>query len=290
MKREYYFWVVGGDLRQVKLAQLLQLDGHTAQTYAMERRPEEGGLSGSDTLKGIEGADCVILPLPAAGKAGMLNAPLSDRKVPLAALAQALGPGQLVCGGKLPAEFVAQAQARGAAVRDYFQREELAVKNAVPTAEGAIQIAMEELPTTLFGCRVLVIGFGRLGKLLSHRLKGLGARVTVSARSYQDLAWIEAYGYCGERTGELKGWLCSYDLVINTVPARVLGEEELEDLSEDCLVIDLASRPGGVDFEAAARLGVKAIWALSLPGKVAPVTSGKIIRDTVYHILQEEEP
>lgn len=290
MKREYYFWVVGGDLRQVKLAQLLQLDGHTTQTYAMELRPEQGDLSGSDTLKGIERADCVILPLPAAGEAGMLNAPLSDRKVPLSSVVQAMRPGQLLCGGKLSQDLQALARELGVPVCDYFAREELAVKNAVPTAEGAIQIAMEELPTTLFGARVLVIGFGRLGKLLSHRLKGLGARVTVSARSYQDLAWIEAYGYCAERTGELKGWLCSYDLVVNTVPARVLGAAELEDLSPDCLVIDLASRPGGVDFEAAARLGVKVIWALSLPGKVAPVTSGKIIRDTVYHILQEAEP
>lgn len=290
MKREYYFWVVGGDLRQVKLAQLLQLDGHTTQTYAMELRPEQGDLSGSDTLKGIERADCVILPLPAAGEAGMLNAPLSDRKVPLAAVVQAMRPGQILCGGKLTPELQQLAQDRDIAVYDYFAREELAVKNAIPTAEGAIQIAMEELPTTLFGSRVLVIGFGRLGKLLAHRLKGLGARVTVSARSYQDLAWIEAYGYCAERTDQLEGWLCNYDLIVNTVPALVLGEAELEDLSPDCLVIDLASRPGGVDFESAAVLGIKAIWALSLPGKVAPVTSGKIIRDTIYHILQEAEP
>ena len=290
LKREYYFWVVGGDLRQVKLAQLLQLDGHTTQTYAMELRPEQGDLSGSDTLKGIERADCVILPLPAAGEAGMLNAPLSDRKVPLAAVVQAMRPGQILCGGKLTPELQQLAQDRDIAVYDYFAREELAVKNAIPTAEGAIQIAMEELPTTLFGSRVLVIGFGRLGKLLAHRLKGLGARVTVSARSYQDLAWIEAYGYCAERTDQLEGWLCNYDLIVNTVPALVLGEAELEDLSPDCLVIDLASRPGGVDFESAAVLGIKAIWALSLPGKVAPVTSGKIIRDTIYHILQEAEP
>lgn len=289
MKREYYFWVVGGDLRQVKLAQLLQLDGHTTQTYAMELRPEQGDLSGSDTLKGIDRADCVILPLPAAGEAGMLNAPLSDRKVPLAAVVQAMRPGQILCGGKLTPELQQLARDRDIGVYDYFAREELAVKNAIPTAEGAIQIAMEELPTTLFGSRVLVIGFGRLGKLLAHRLKGLGARVTVSARSYQDLAWIEAYGYCAERTDQLEGWLCNYDLIVNTVPALVLGEAELEDLSPDCLVIDLASRPGGVDFESAAVLGIKAIWALSLPGKVAPVTSGKIIRDTIYHILQEAE-
>ena len=290
LKQEYYFWVVGGDLRQVKLAQLLQSDGHTVQTFAMEQRPEPGELTGSDTLKGVERADCVILPLPCAGEEGMLNAPLSDRRISLEAVIRAMRPGQILCGGRMPHALTALARQRELAVYDYFEREELAVKNAVPTAEGALQIAMEELPTTIFGARVLVIGFGRVGKLLAHRLKGLGARVTVSARSYQDLAWIEAYGYCGERTDQLQGWLCNYDLILNTVPAPVLGEALLEDLSPDCLVIDLASRPGGVDFESAAALGVKVIWALSLPGKVAPVTSGRIIRDTIYHILQEVEP
>lgn len=289
MKRELYFWVLGGDLRQVKLAQLLQLDGHTVQTCAMEQRPEAGGLTGSDTLRGMERADCVILPLPAA-EGGVLHAPLSGRKLPLDAVLAAMEPGQILCGGRMDAKFLHQAEEKGVRAFDYFAREELAVRNAVPTAEGAIQIAMEELGTTLFGARVLVIGYGRIGRLLAHRLKGLGARVTVSARKYEDLAWIEAFGCCAERTGELEGWLCSYDLIINTVPAPVLGEALLEDVSPECLIIDLASKPGGVDFEAAAALGIKVIWALSLPGKVAPVTSGKIIRDTVYHILQEAEP
>ena len=290
MKREYYFWVVGGDLRQVRLAQLLQRDGHTVQTYAMEHREPGNDLSGSDTLSGIERCDCVILPLPAAGEGGVLNAPLSDRKVPLSAVVERLRPGQLLCGGKLTEKLIQAAQEKGCRVFDYFAREELAVKNAVPTVEGAIQIAMEELPTTLFGSRVLVIGYGRIGRLLAHRLKGLGARVTVSARSYRDLAWIEAMGCCAEHTDQLAGWLCSYDLIFNTVPARVLGEAELEDVSPDCLIVDLASRPGGVDLESAAALGLKVIWALSLPGKVAPLTSGQIIRDTIYHILQEAEP
>lgn len=289
LKHEYYFWVVGGDLRQVKLAQLLQADGHTTQTYAMEQRPEPGELTGSDTLMGIERADCVILPLPSAGEGGMLNAPLSSKKVPVEAVIRAMHPGQILCGGRLTPQAMTMARQRELLVFDYFEREELAVKNAVPTAEGAIQIAMEELPTTIFGARVLVIGFGRIGKLLAHRLKGMGAKVTVSARNYRDLAWIEAYGYCSEHTDQLQGWLCNYDLIINTVPAPVLGEAMLEDISPNCLVIDLASRPGGVDFESAAALGLKVIWALSLPGKVAPVTSGKIIRDTIYHILQEAE-
>ena len=75
--------------------------------------------------------------------------------------------------------------------------------------------------------------------------------------------------------------------MVNTVPHRVLGVEELADLKEGCLVIDLASKPGGVDLEAARQLGVRVIWALSLPGKVAPVTAGAAIRNTVYNLMRE---
>ena len=104
---------------------------------------------------------------------------------------------------------------------------------------------MEELPITLHGARVLVIGYGRLGRVLADRLAGLKARVSVAARKYADLAWAESLGMGVEQTGHLLGWLCGYDLVINTVPARVLGEAELGDLKPGCLVIDLASKPGG---------------------------------------------
>lgn len=280
-------WVIGGDLRQVKLAELLIQDGHTVQTYAMERRPEPSALPGSDTLRGIRRADCVILPLPVTVEGQMLNTPLSDHRVPIKAVLDAMGEGQLLCAGRVTPELEEEAQRRGILLRDYFAREELKIKNAIPTAEGAIQIAMEELPTTIFGTHVLVIGSGRIGRTLASRLKALGAKVTVSARKYEDLAWIESFGCCGEHTEELDGWLGGYSLIFNTVPATVLDGARLRDLDPGTLVIDLASRPGGVDMTAAAELGVKVIWALSLPGKVAPVTSGKIIRDTIYHIVQE---
>lgn len=105
---------------------------------------------------------------------------------------------------------------------------------------------MEEMPITLHGARVLVIGYGRVGKLVAHRFASLGARVSVSARRFTDFAWAEAMGYGTEQTGNLVGWLCAYDLVINTVPARVLSERELKDIKPGCLIIDLASKPGGV--------------------------------------------
>ena len=289
LKRERNIWVVGGDLRQVKLAELLSDDGHWVQTYAMEHRPDTDLLSGSDTLRGIGEADCVILPLPMTRENGILNAPFSDQKVPVRTILDQLKPGQFICAGQVGTSIGDYAKGRNLVIHDYFAREELAIMNAVPTVEGALQIAMEELPTTLYGTRVLVIGFGRLGKLLAHRLRGLGAKVTVSARKYSDLAWIECYGYCSEHTDQLDGWLGGYRLVINTVPAMVLDRVRLNDLDEDALVIDLASQPGGVDYEAAGELGIKALHALSLPGKVAPVTSGRIIRDTIRHMWQEVE-
>ena len=148
---------------------------------------------------------------------------------------------------------------------------------------------MEELPVTLHEVRTLVVGFGRLGRALVPRLRGLGARVWVCARRYEQQAAAEGMGAGVEGMDRLPDWLCGYDLVINTVPAPVLGVEELSALKEGALVIDLASRPGGVDMQAAAALGVRVVWALSLPGKVAPVTSGRYIKDTIYHVMEELE-
>ena len=286
--RAMHFWVVGGDLRQVKLAELLAEDGHTVHTYGLEKTGEaRGTVLEAESLLGIRRADCVILPLPVAGEEGKVLAPLSDRVIPVEGVFAAMRPGQLALGGLIGPETAALGEEKGILLQDYFQREELAVANAVPTAEGALQLAMENLPITLHGCRALVLGYGRIGKILAHRLRGLGAFVTVAARKYEQLAWAEADGCTAQRLADLPGWLCGYDLVLNTIPSRVLTEGLLADLKPACLVIDVASRPGGVDMEAAGRLGVPVIWALSLPGKVAPVTAGRAIQQTVYHILQE---
>ena len=159
--------------------------------------------------------------------------------------------------------------------------------NAVPTAEGALQLAMEHLPITIHGSRVLVLGFGRVGRLTAQRFQALGARVSAAARRYDQLSWAQAMGLGAEHLEQMGGWLCGYDLVVNTIPARILNRRELCELKPDCLILDLASKPGGVDLEAAGDLGLTVIWALSLPGKTAPVTAGKAIRDTIYNMLRE---
>lgn len=290
MNRHRNFWVVGGDMRQAHLAQLLAGDGHAVHTYALDQGCHAAPKAqAAPSLDAIAQADCVILPLPVCSTAGVLSTPLCDRELPLTHLLSALSPDQIICGGRPDPDTAQAFTHRGLTVHDYFQREELTIANAIPTAEGAVQIAMEELPVTIHNCRVLIIGYGRVGTLTAHRFAALGAKVSVAARSCEQLAWAQAANMDPVPLHTLSGRLPQYDLIINTVPARMLGRSGLAAVKEHALVIDLASRPGGVDMDAAAQLGVHVIWALSLPGKVAPVTAGAFIRDTVYNILHQAE-
>jgi len=274
-------------MRQAYLSQMLMADGHDVVTYASEFSGLEPSpdLSAEKNLEDIFAGRIVVLPLPVLDEDGFINAPLSCEKLSAAELFSALRSGSRLVAGKVPESLQALAESLGLRICDYFEREELAVLNAIPTAEGAIAIAMEELPITLHRAKCLVLGFGRIGKLLAIKLRALGAEVTAAARKYSDLAWISAYGCEPLLTAALAEKAGNFDVIFNTVPAPVLDEKTLAALKKGAVVIDLASKPGGVDFEAAARLGVCAIWALSLPGKVAPITSGEIIKNTIYNIL-----
>jgi dipicolinate synthase subunit A len=283
------FAVIGGDMRQAKLAELLFGDGHETRVFALEKIRLPDGVRQEPTAKrAAEGADCVVLPLPLQSREGLLSAPLSGGLHTVREILSALSPAQLILTGRADDASRELLSSMGLGFSDYFEREELAVSNAAAAAEGAIGLIMQETPVTIWRSRILVVGFGRIGKLLCHRLRGLGADVTASARTQADLAWIRAFGYEALNTGELDGKLGKFDAVVSTVPARVLNEARLREVGQECLCLDLASKPGGLDFTAASKLGVRALWALSLPGEVAPTTSGEIIRDTVYNILREK--
>ena len=169
------------------------------------------------------------------------------------------------------------------------KNEQLQIMNAVPTAEGAIAIAMDELPVTLFESNAVVIGYGRVAKLLAHRLTALGAKVTVCARREDDRAYASAFGCNAVDFSLLGSALETADVVFNSVPQHIIGEELYPRINKNTPVIDLASRPGGLDFERAKQYGLNVIWALSLPGKAAPVTAGRIIAATLTKLLEGSE-
>ena len=171
-------------------------------------------------------------------------------------------------------------------IYDYSAKEEFAVANALLTAEGAVNIAMNEYEGTIFGSKCLVCGFGRIGKMLAKMLKSLNADVTVSARNEVDFAYIDALGCKHINTNSLKS-VKGYDLVFNTIPVMIFDGNLLMNTARNTIIIDLASLPGGVDFEAAKRYKTDAVRALSLPGRTAPKAAGEIIRKTIFNIIKE---
>lgn len=284
--------IVGGDIRQVYLYRDLKADGHGVTLYGFELREDVRNCDElKDTLaEAVSKADCVLLPYPSLNERGNINAPFSEKELAPDELFASLAGKKIpvLCGRAVP-KLRTAAESAGVELIDYEAREELLVKNAVPSAEGALQIAMEETQITIHGSSALVLGFGRIGKLIAKYLQALGAKVSVSARNPGDLAWIGVYGYTPLETGRLAGKLSGFDMVFNTVPAVILTRGLLAELPERCVIIDIASSPGGVDYPAARALSRRAIHALSLPGKIAPGTAGRAIRDVVYAILKERE-
>ena len=159
--------------------------------------------------------------------------------------------------------------------------------NTIATAEGTIQIVMEETQRTIHNSNVLIMGFGRIGKVLAKMLDGIGTKVYCEARKNEDISWIKAYGYNPIHLNDLNDHLDKFDIIINTIPFQILVDERLDLVKKDVVIVDLASNPGGVDRKAAREKNIRVIWALSLPAKVAPVTSAEFIKETIYHVLRE---
>ena len=261
MEGQKCFAVVGGDARQAAAARALARAGYSVGGPEM-----------------IAVADYILLPLP-----------LDAARTPLAELLRAARPGTLALGGMLSVEAKAIAAEAGVELVDYFAREELTIRNAIPTAEGCIGILMKERSRTLWGSSILLTGFGPVGQALGVRLAALGAQVTAAARRPAQRALAESFGLRSVPTDRLGQIAPAFDTVVNTVPAPVLSEAVLARLRPQSFIVDLASRPGGTDFDAARRLGHRAIHALSLPAACAPETAGEAVARTVCDMIGQRE-
>jgi dipicolinate synthase subunit A len=279
--------VIGGDARFVKLTALLVKENFAVRAFGQDGlSPVPPVYCAASMQDAAAGCGCVVLPVPLL-RDGLLNMPLMARSFSHNDLINAIEPGCILTAGMVPPHIRSAAEARGITVIDYAEREDLTIRNAATTAEGALQIAMERMTVTLHGCNALVIGYGRIGTVLADYLKAFGANVGVSARNARDHAWISLRGYQSLHTGSLSRHLNGFDVVFNTVPQLILDETLLKQLPRHCLLIDLAGAPGGIDIDAAKRLGNPCVWALALPGKYAPDTSAVILRDTLLSILNE---
>lgn len=253
------FCVAGHDARQRAAAQALRLAGFRVVG------PEAAAL-----------AEYVLLP--------MSQERVGDE---VARILQTARPGTILLVGRPGAPLRRAAREANLPLADYFQRPELECLNAVPTAEGCLAMLLQIRQRTIWESDFLVLGYGRVGRAVARRLGLLGGHVTVAARSAEQRANARCAGHHAEPLSALATLLPAYDTVINTIPAPILTRAMLQKLPPEALVLDLASRPGGTDFAAAAELGIRAEHALALPGKCAPRTAGTLIAQTVLAMIEE---
>lgn len=268
-------WLVGGDARCFWAAQQFRQSGYAVLSCGVPELPDAPLPDRFPIL---------VLPFPS----------FSDERVRGAAALSAetvlsrCGGGTRVFGGQLGIYRTALEQ-RSARVSDLYDTEPLTTANAVPTAEGALALAIGHSPITLHGAGCLVIGYGRIGKILAQRLQALGALVTVAARKSADRALAEGFGLQSDVTGAYLHGLSQYDFVFNTVPSLTLDETQLRQLPPHCLLVELASPPYGIDRAACERLGLTHVPAAGLPGKFAPKTAGALYAQSILALLQREE-
>lgn len=252
---------LGGDER-MKIAYGILKNKHTVSSL---------GLFPDDCGK-ITEADAIVLPVPATRDGKTVNCPLTEKSIPLCSVDSAKENTRIITYGY---GFGHKNEV------DYSKLDDFCIKNAVATAEGAIAFAINATDFTLSGSRILIIGFGRIGKILFSRLLSFGADITVSARKASDLSYIEALGAHSLKTSEVAAAAYGFDIIFNTVDAPVISDPAS---LEKAYLFDLSTK-GCTDFFLAEKSGVRAFKLPSIPAKTAPLSAGKIIAETVENNL-----
>ena len=285
------FLILGGDLRSIRLAQMLAEDENKVFSYAQEKSDEildSTEIEKCTTLKGaISKAQIIVAPIPFSSNNESINTPFSDEKITIEDLLKS-NKNKIFIGGSINEEIKTKLNDKYIDVIDIMKREELAILNTIATAEGTIEVAIKNTDRILQGSKVLILGFGRVAKIVASKFNRLSAMVTCAARKSSDLAWIKAYGYYSLNINDMLYDLKDFDIIINTVPQTIIKEKELKHMNSEVLLVDLASAPGGIDSTTANNMGLKFVWALALPGKIAPTSSAKFIKETIYNVIEEK--
>ena len=318
----YNFFIIGGDKRNLFLAKKLSKDGENVKVFGFDRINDE--FFANNNIKKITNekellneleerethakskkierkteAECkelpretifennlkidkqnkklIIGPIPYSTDGKTLYAPFCNKKLDINLLKD-----KKIIAGKIPKDAADKESI------DILENEYFTIKNTVPTAEGAIAKAIELTEINIDKSNIMVLGFGRVGKTLCYKLKNLGANVYAEARKERDLAWIDVFGYNAIPLEKINENICKMDIIFNTIPELILDKSKLILMNEKTLIIDLASKPGGVDFESANKMGIKAILYSGIPGKIASEYEAELIKEVIYKEIKRK--
>ena len=267
------YYLLGGDERMRSVQEELEKDGIFV----------EGGIDQPFQKSRLQKADVILCGVPFTGDGRHLFAPKWKEPYLVSDFLELLSPGQTVMGGRIPQPVIRSLEKRKIRWADYGNRESFQIRNALLTAEGALMLALQHMKTTLFGANVCVIGYGRIGTMLSERLEALGSHVSVATGKKDNFPWVESRKMRAISLKEMPSAFPTFDCIINTAPAPVIREEDWKLIPDGCVLIELASMPGGFVGAPQGRV----ISGAALPGKTAPVSAGRIIKETIMEIMGE---
>lgn len=276
--------ILGGDKRQIATLERFREKGFSVSAWGLGEASTD-----NEWKSAVRDAEAVVLPLPVTEDGIRIRTPMEEeRGLRFLSLLNELPPDTIIFGGKIPELWQVQAEGIGIRLYDYFQSEALQMRNALPTVEAAVYLAMQYLPVTLDGCQTAVLGYGRIASLLAEKLIALGAEVTVYARKEKDRLHAELR-HCHvmplvDKNGVsvLRKLPTDCRIVFNTVPHPIVDREILGCWRRDLILMELASvPPGGFDTVAASEMAFPLVMASALPGKHFPETAGNIVADTL---------
>ena len=236
-----------------------------------------------------ENIDVVILPITGVEKDGLVKSTFSNQSIYLSDdWFDRLNKKAMIFSGISTPYLEEKLRSNDRLFIPLMERDDVAIYNSVPTAEGTILLALQQMKITLQDANVIVLGLGRVGLTVADRMSKLNANVSVGVRKTRDIAKAETLGFSGFHLDQLNAYIKKCHLLVNTIPVMMLDKKELNDFSADAIIIDLASKPGGVNFTHAKKRGLTAIHALGLPAKVAQKTAGDILAKVIDQLITEE--
>ena len=283
--------MIGGDARQLVVIRKLALSGASMQIIGFDNWEchIDGVRKTNLTPDSIISTDVILLPAVGTNDEGFIDSTYSSNTFHFSEdIVKAIPAHAQIITGMAKPYLKKICTKYGIRLIELFERDDVAILNSIPTAEGALLMAIQNTDYTIHGSNCMVLGLGRTGLTMAQTLKGLGAHVSVGVRKpkHHALAW--AMGLDPFYMTELQERVTHVDIIFNTVPAMVLPASILSRLPIHSLIIDLASKPGGTDFTYAEKHGIKAMLAPGLPGVVAPKTAGRIIGETNCLLLTEQ--
>jgi len=283
--------LAGGDARQLEVIRRLSELDATLTIVGFDRldTPYSGVVKAEWSPDILRQADAIVLPAVGTDEEGIISALFTDQELKLTDAHLAAVPDTcIIIAGMAKPYLVKLCEKYHLKLIELFERDDVAIYNSIPTAEGALMMAIQNTDVTIHGSSCMVLGFGRTGLTMARTLQALGADVKVGVRRDEAFARAFEMGFEPFYMPDLARQAGNIDLIFNTIPTMIVTAQVIAQLPLRACIIDLASKPGGTDFRFAEKRGIKALLAPGLPGIVAPKTAGRIIANSLTQIILED--